>query len=43
VISPLLNHFGPLLTDQGAAVDWLTDRLAGKPAASTCATLPSQP
>ncbi|GGV65638.1 MULTISPECIES: lipase family protein [Streptomyces] len=43
VISPLLNHFGPLLTDQGAAVDWLTDRLAGKPAASTCATLPSRP
>ncbi|GHF94375.1 lipase family protein [Streptomyces thermodiastaticus] len=43
VVSPLLNHFGPLLTDQGAAVDWLTDRLAGKPAASTCATLPSQP
>jgi pimeloyl-ACP methyl ester carboxylesterase len=43
VVSPLLNHFGPLLTDQGAAVDWLSDRLAGKPAASTCATLPSQP
>jgi alpha-beta hydrolase superfamily lysophospholipase len=43
VISPLLNHFGPLLTDQGAAVSWLTDRLAGKPAASTCATLPARP
>ncbi|MGF1240040.1 lipase family protein [Streptomyces sp. NPDC004684] len=42
VISPLLNHFGPLLTDQGAAVSWLTDRLAGKPAASNCATLPLQ-
>ncbi|MFI2646024.1 lipase family protein [Streptomyces sp. NPDC018610] len=43
VISPLLNHFGPLLTDQDAAVSWLTDRLAGKPAASNCWTLPLQP
>ncbi|MEV4345151.1 lipase family protein [Actinoplanes sp. NPDC049596] len=41
--SPLLNHFGPLLTDQGPAIDWLTDRLAGRPAASTCAILPLQP
>ncbi|MEU6607791.1 lipase family protein [Streptomyces shenzhenensis] len=39
----LLNHFAPLLTDQGAAVTWLTDRLSGRPAASTCATLPAQP
>ena len=41
--SALLNHFGPLLTDQGTAVDWLTHRLAGLPSASTCATLPRQP
>ncbi|SHN38228.1 lipase family protein [Cryptosporangium aurantiacum] len=34
--SPLLNHFGPLLSDQGPAVNWLTDRLAGRPAATTC-------
>ncbi|GHF06271.1 triacylglycerol lipase [Streptomyces spiralis] len=40
VISPLLNHFAPLLADQGAAVSWLTDRLAGKPAQANCATLP---
>ncbi|WP_328475354.1 lipase family protein [Actinoplanes sp. NBC_00393] len=37
--SPLINHFGPLLTDQGTAVDWLTLRLAGLPALSTCAML----
>ncbi|NEA45766.1 alpha/beta fold hydrolase [Streptomyces sp. SID10815] len=43
VISPLLNHFGPLLTDQGSAVSWLTDRLAGKSASSNCWTLPLQP
>jgi dienelactone hydrolase len=41
--SPLLNHFGPLLSDQGTAVNWLSDRLAGQPAASTCSTLPQQP
>ncbi|MFB4300181.1 lipase family protein [Actinomadura sp. NTSP31] len=39
----LLNHFAPLLLDQGDAVTWLTDRLAGKPSSSTCKTLPSQP
>ncbi|HWS36445.1 MAG TPA: lipase family protein [Actinoplanes sp.] len=37
--SPLLNHFGPLLTDQPVAVAWLTNRLAGLPAASNCAAL----
>jgi hypothetical protein len=37
--SALLNHFGPLLTDQGTAVDWLSHRLAGFPAVSNCATL----
>ncbi|MEU6478630.1 lipase family protein [Streptomyces sp. NPDC047017] len=43
VVSPLLNHFGPLLTDQGAAVSWLTDRLSGRPAPSNCLTMPLQP
>ncbi|MEV5551118.1 lipase family protein [Streptomyces sp. NPDC052309] len=41
--SSLLNHFGPLLTDQGDAISWLTDRLAGKPAGSDCWTMPVQP
>ncbi|MCQ4212609.1 lipase family protein [Streptomyces longispororuber] len=36
----LINHFGPLLTDQGDAVNWLTDRLAGKPETNNCASLP---
>jgi dienelactone hydrolase len=39
----LLNHFAPLLTDQGDAISWLTDRLAGRPAGSNCATLPYKP
>ncbi|WP_330289245.1 alpha/beta fold hydrolase [Streptomyces sp. NBC_00576] len=39
VVSPLLNHFAPLLTDQGSAVRWLTDRLSGKPARSNCGSL----
>ncbi len=43
VISPLLNHFTPLLTDQGSAVSWLTDRLSGKPATSNCGMLPILP
>ncbi|MFI8307586.1 lipase family protein [Streptomyces sp. NPDC085927] len=41
--SALLNHFAPLLTDQGDAVDWLTDRLAGKRATSNCRSMPLQP
>jgi dienelactone hydrolase len=41
--SPLLNHVGPLLADQGTAIDWLGLRLAGVPAISTCAILPIQP
>ncbi|MET7683056.1 lipase family protein [Streptomyces sp. NPDC005423] len=41
--SALLNHFAPLLTDQGAAISWLTDRLAGRPTTSNCPTLPVQP
>ncbi|TQS40005.1 lipase family protein [Cryptosporangium phraense] len=40
--SPLLNHFGPLLSDQGTAVDWLAARLAGTPATSNCGALPGQ-
>ncbi|HEY6796148.1 MAG TPA: lipase family protein [Kineosporiaceae bacterium] len=39
----LLNHFAALVTDQGAAISWLTDRLSGKPAPSTCPTLPARP
>lgn len=39
----LLNHFAPLLTDQGDAISWLTDRLDGRPAGSNCATLPYKP
>ncbi|AEV84016.1 triacylglycerol lipase [Actinoplanes sp. SE50] len=42
-ISPLINHFGPLLVDQGPAVDWLALRLAGVPSIPTCAILPIQP
>ncbi|MFG2777816.1 alpha/beta fold hydrolase [Streptomyces prunicolor] len=41
--SALLNHFAPLLTDQGAAISWLTDRLAGEPTHSNCWTMPAQP
>ncbi|WP_405008921.1 lipase family protein [Kitasatospora sp. NBC_01539] len=39
----LTNHLVPLLTDQGDAVAWLTDRLSGKAAASNCWTMPLQP
>ncbi|WP_019632220.1 lipase family protein [Actinomadura atramentaria] len=39
----LTNHLVPLLADQDAAVSWLGDRLGGKAASSTCATLPKQP
>jgi hypothetical protein len=40
--SPLLNHFAPLIADQGTAVSWLTDRLSGIPALSQCALMPFQ-
>ncbi|MFB8774793.1 alpha/beta fold hydrolase [Streptomyces broussonetiae] len=43
VVSPLLNHFAPLLTDQGEAVDWLTDRLSGRSASGNCWSMPIQP
>jgi hypothetical protein len=39
----LMNHFLPLITDQGDAVSWLTDRLAGRPVLSNCWTMPIQP
>jgi hypothetical protein len=39
----LTNHVAPLLTDQGDAISWLTDRLAGKPASSNCWSMPLQP
>ncbi|MFF5983009.1 lipase family protein [Streptomyces olindensis] len=38
----LTNHLAPLLTDQGAAISWLTDRLKGKPATSNCWTMSFQ-
>lgn len=34
----LTNHLTPLLADQGEAVSWLTDRLSGEAATSTCGT-----
>ncbi len=39
----LTNHLAPLLTDQGDAVEWLTDRLKGKATSSNCRTMPVQP
>ncbi|CAL9664194.1 putative inactive lipase [Streptomyces sp. enrichment culture] len=36
----LTNHLAPLITDQGDAVSWLADRLAGKPATSDCRSMP---
>jgi alpha-beta hydrolase superfamily lysophospholipase len=39
----LVNHFLPLLTDQGDAISWLADRLDGRPAASNCSSLAVTP
>ncbi|MFI8006521.1 lipase family protein [Streptomyces sp. NPDC086010] len=39
----LTNHLVPLITDQGDAISWLTDRLAGRPVSSNCWTMPIQP
>ena len=39
----LVNHFLPLLTDQGDAISWLADRLDGRPAASNCSSLALTP
>lgn len=41
--SSLINHFTPLIADQGDAISWLSDRLHGRPATSNCATLPFRP
>jgi hypothetical protein len=38
--SALINHVTPLLSDQGAAISWLTDRFDDRPATSNCAQLP---
>ncbi|MEH0467305.1 lipase family protein [Streptomyces sp. B21-097] len=38
----LTNHLAPLITDQGEAISWLTDRLEGEPATSNCWTMPFQ-
>ncbi|KOU74835.1 hypothetical protein ADK57_06850 [Streptomyces sp. MMG1533] len=38
----LTNHLAPLLTDQGTAISWLTDRLQSEPATSNCWTMPFQ-
>lgn len=39
----LTNHVVPLITDQGDAISWLTDRLAGRAATSNCWSMPIQP
>lgn len=39
----LTNHLAPLLTDQGSAISWLTDRLSGKRTVSNCWSMPLQP
>ncbi|WP_149551981.1 lipase family protein [Streptomyces marokkonensis] len=38
----LTNHLAPLLTDQGDAVEWLTDRLEGRPTGSNCWAVPAR-
>ncbi|MFD9502536.1 lipase family protein [Streptomyces sp. NPDC060035] len=38
----LTNHLVPLITDQGDAISWLTDRLSGKAATSNCWSMPIQ-
>ncbi|MFH8800722.1 lipase family protein [Streptomyces sp. NPDC017936] len=39
----LINHFAPLLADQGDAISWLADRLNGRPADSNCSGIRRQP
>ncbi|MER5612086.1 lipase family protein [Streptomyces sp. NPDC002215] len=39
----LTNHLVPLITDQGDAISWLTDRLSGKATTSNCWSMPIQP
>lgn len=38
----LTNHVAPLLTDQGQAISWLIDRLAGEPASTNCGSVSDQ-
>lgn len=37
----LLNHFGPMISDQTAARDWLVARLSGQPVTSNCSSVSS--
>ncbi|MFE9782983.1 lipase family protein [Streptomyces sp. NPDC005775] len=39
----LTNHLVPLITDQGDAISWMTDRLSGRSTSSNCWTMPLQP
>ncbi|WP_370615610.1 lipase family protein [Mumia qirimensis] len=39
----LTNHFLPLIEDQGSALDWLEDRLAGRWTLSNCWRVPVMP
>ncbi|MEU1438234.1 lipase family protein [Streptomyces sp. NPDC005786] len=39
----LTNHLVPLITDQGDAISWMTDRLSGRRTSSNCWTMPLQP
>lgn len=39
----LTNHLVPLITDQGDAISWMTDRLSGRGTSSNCWTMPLQP
>ncbi|MFI5622958.1 lipase family protein [Nocardioides sp. NPDC051685] len=39
----ITNHITPLLVDQTAAINWITDRVGGVAAGSNCSTLPVQP
>ena len=39
----ITNHITPLLVDQTAAINWITDRVGGAPAGSNCSTLSLQP
>ncbi|WP_330241115.1 lipase family protein [Streptomyces sp. NBC_00525] len=39
----LTNHMVPLITDQGDAISWITDRLEGRRSVSNCWSMPIQP
>ena len=40
---PGLGHTGPLETDEPTIMQWLSDRIAGVPAPSSCANIPNPP